>query len=279
MNEQIPGGEAPAPVADAPVVEAPDQTQEVSSAPDTEPQAETEVQRKQDLPPVQKRIDQLTWKAHEAERRLNAEIMQRQRVEEEARQLRVQQQELMRRATMPTMDQVGLDPEAYQQAVMAHNEKWMQYQREQETQAQQRAYQSAQAQQFEQILNARVAEGQQKFPDYAEVVSNPQLPPLGSVNPALFATIIGHEQMPELTYFLGKNPAEAHRIANLPPARAILEIGALAAKLTRNPPRSSNAPPPPAQVSGGTATVKKDPSQMSYDEFVEYRRKQIAARR
>ena len=251
----------------------------MSSAADTEPQAGTEVTRKQDLPPVQKRIDQLTWNAHEAERRLNAEIMQRQRVEEEARQLRLQQQELMRRATMPTMDQVGLDPEAYQQAVIAHNERWSQYQREQEAQQQQRAYQAAQAQQFEQILTARVAEGQQKFADYAEVVGNPQLPPLGSVNPAVFATLVGHEMMPEISYFLGKNPAEAHRIANLPPARAIMEIGAIAAKLARNPPRSSNAPPPPDQVSGGTATVKKDPSKMTYDEFVEYRRKQIAARR
>jgi hypothetical protein len=279
MNEQIPGGEAPAPVEEAPAVETPEQPQEVSSAPDAEPQADTEAPRKQDLPPVQKRIDQLTWKAHEAERRLNAEIMRRQQVEDEARQLRTQQQELMRRATMPTMDQVGLDPEAYQQAVMAHNEKWLQYQREQEQQAQQRAYQSSQAQQFEQVLNARVAEGQQKYPDYAEVVGNPQLPPLASVNPALLAAIIGHEQMPEITYYLGKNPADAHRIAQLPPARAILEVGKIAAKLQANPPRSSNAPPPPSQVSGGSATVKKDPSQMSYDEFVAYRRKQIAARR
>jgi hypothetical protein len=252
----------------------------VSSAPDTEPQADpATITREEAQQLARKRIDQLTWKAHEAERRLNAEIMQRQRVEEEARQLRVQQQELMRRATMPTMDQVGLDPEAYQQAVIAHTERWAQYQREQEREAQQRAHQASQAQEFEQILNARVAEGQQKFPDYAEVVGNPQLPRLGSVNPAVFATIVGHEQMPEITYFLGKNPAEAHRIANLPPARAILEIGALAAKLARNPPRSSNAPPPPAQVSGGSATVQKDPSKMTYDEFVAYRRKQIAARR
>ena len=276
MIEQDTGDVSPAPEADVPA--APEQTQETPPPDQSEAQAEGEQPKKADIPPVQKRIDQLTWKAHEAERRLNAEIMRRAEAEQQASKLYEQQQELMRLATMPTMDQVGLDPDAYQRAVREHNERFLQQQRQAQYEAQSRQQQAAERMQFEQVLQQRIAEGVQKYPDYNEVVGNPSLPPLQTVNPALLGAILGHENMPELTYYLGKNPAEAHRIAALPPARAILEVGKLAAKLPM-PSSKSNAPPPPAQVSGTTGTVKKDPSQMSYDEFVKWRRNSIAQRR
>lgn len=277
MIEQDTGDVSPAPGADVPA--APEQTQEAPPPDQSEAQTEGEQPKQRaDVPAVQKRIDQLTWKAHEAERRLNAEIMRRAEAEQQAQKLYEQQQELMRLATMPTMDQVGLDPDAYQRAVREHNERFLQQQRQAQYEAQSRQQQAAERMQFEQVLQQRIAEGVQKYPDYNEVVWNPSLPPLQTVNPALLGAILGHENMPELTYYLGKNPAEAHRIAALPPARAILEVGKLAAKLPM-PSSKSNAPPPPAQVSGTTGTVKKDPSQMSYDEFVKWRRNSIAQRR
>jgi hypothetical protein len=276
MIEQDTGDVSPAPEADVPA--APEQTQEAPPPDESGAQAEGEQPKKADIPPVQKRIDQLTWQKHEAERRLNAEIMRRAEAEQQAQRLYEQQQELMRLATMPTMDQVGLDPDAYQRAVREHNERFLQQQRQAQYEAQSRQQQVADRMQFEQVLNQRIAEGVQKYPDYNEVVGNPSLPPLQSVNPALLGAILGHESMPELTYYLGKNPAEAHRIAALPPARAILEVGKIAAKLPM-PTNKSNAPPPPAQVSGTTGTVQRDPSKMSYDEFVKWRRNSIAQRR
>jgi hypothetical protein len=277
MEEQVSlQGEAPAQPADVePVVAA--QPEEASPPPDTEAQAEP--QKKADQPPVQKRIDQLTWKAHEAERRLNAELVRRAEAEQRAQQYEQQLQELMRRATMPTMDQVGLDPDAYAKAVQTHYENWNSYQQQQAQKAMEERRRAEEHARRQQTIATRVAEGQQKYTDWDEVVNNPMLPPLPQVNPAVVEAILEHEQMPEITYFLGKNPAEAHRIAQMPPARAILEVGKIAAKLSLQPAQPSKAPPPPGQVSGGNATVQKDPSQMSYDEFVAFRRKQIAARR
>lgn len=256
---------------------APQETlKEVS--PESEAQTEATQEKKPAADPVQKRINQLTWKAHEAERRANAAILAQQEAENRAQALWQQQQELMRQATMPRLDQ-HQDPQAYERAVQAHNQRFLEQQSQAHAQAFQRQQQAIAQQQVMSMVQAKIAEGSAKFADYSEVVNNPQLPPLAQVNPPLFAAILEHEQMPELTYYLGKNPGEAHRIAALPPARAILEMGKIAAKLPANQPRqTSNAPAPPAQVGGGSGSTK-DPSRMSYDEFVAYRRKQIAARR
>lgn len=269
-DESLIQGEAPAQPAE---VEAVAVTQDESpTPPDTEAQAEP----KKDVPPVQKRIDQLTWRAHETERRLNAELMRRQEAEQRAQQLERQLQDLYRQATMPTLDQVNHDPDAYAKAVQAHNEKWLQQQREAQQAAEHAAREQYARAQFEQTLQARVAEGQQKYPDYEDVVGNPSLPPLQSVNPALLAAIIEHEQMPDITYFLGKNPAEAHRIARLQPAKAILEVGKLAERLALKQPPPSKAPPPPSQVSGGTATVRRSlDSVADLDEWMALRQKQV----
>lgn len=232
--------------------------------------------KKQDTPPVQKRIDQLTWKAHEAERRYNAEIMRRAQLEDELRQYRERELELKRIATMPTMDQVGLDPEAYQKAMAAHFEKSYEERRQAEAQAQKAAQMQAARAAFDQALMTKVAEGQSKYGDFADVVGNPALPPL---NPALVGAVLQHEQMPDILYYLGRNAHEVHRINSLPPAQAIFEVGKIAAKLPTQADQKTNAPPPPAQVGGNNATVEKDQANMSLDEWFKWRRKQIAGRR
>jgi hypothetical protein len=253
--------------------------QEVET-PESEAQTEQPKPPKEDdSGPVKKRIDQLTWQRHEAERRLNAEIQKRAEAEANAQYVYQQYQEHMRRATMPTLDQAGMDPDAYQRQVQEHNERYFAEQRRvQEEAAQRQQITQAQAA-FNQRLNARIAEGEQKFADYQDVIGNPSLPRLGDVNPAVLGALLEHENMPELTYYLGKNPAEAHRIAGLPPARALVELGRIAARLPANRPTKQNAtPPPPAEVGGGDGGQKRM-EDMSYDEFVKARRRQIAARR
>lgn len=252
--------------------------QSTPEVPTPESEAQAPQPPKKEISGVEKRINQLTWKAHEAERRANAAILAQQEAEQRAWALWQQQQEIQRQATMPTLEQHNLDPVAFQRAVEAHNQRYLEQQRQVQQQAWQNQQQRQAHEQFQRTLVAKAAEGAEKFADYNEVVGNPSLPPLAS-NPPLLAALLEHEQFAELSYYLGKNPAEAHRIVSLPPARAVMEMGKIAARLPTNSRQTSNAPAPPAQVGGNQSGSTKDPSRMSYDEFVAFRRKQIAARR
>lgn len=211
-----------------------------------ESEAQTDPKPKGDADPVQKRINQLTWQRHETERRLNAEIVARQQAEHRAREIEAQAQEWLRRANTPRFEQFQ-DPAQYEQAVQQHYAQHLEQQRK-SAEEQQRAQQQMIAQaQFQQRINAYIEEGTQKYPDFNEVVSNPALPPLGQVNPAVLQAIL---DQPDLAYFLGKNPGEAHRIAALPPHKAILEVGKVAERLVRSSRPTSQAPAPPPTVGG-----------------------------
>lgn len=267
------------PEVDAPIAEGqPAQPQEVTEVtPGSEAQTPEAKADKPEANPVQKRIDQLTWKAHEAERRANAAIMAQQEDRQRLAQYEQQWQELQRRAAQPRFEQYG-DPEQFQRATEAYNQQVIAQERQRFMQAQQAQQQAIAQQQFQQALNARVVEAGQKYADFNEVVSNPNLPNLQTVNPPVLSAILEHEHFPDIAYYLGKNPNEAHRIAGLPPARAILEVGRIAATLTAKP-RQSQASAPPATVGTTKGSADKDPNDMTYDEFVKWRRRSIAQRR
>lgn len=83
------------------------------------------------------------------------------------------------------------------------------------------------------------------------------------------------EKAAELAYFLGSNPHEAIRIANLPDTRQAVELARLEAKLQAAPQvrKTSAAPNPPPTVGGGVSPGPKDPSDMSMAEYSEWYRK------
>lgn len=254
---------------DAPAVD-PAQTQEVTT-PESEAQTDTPEEAPKPKPanPVQVRINELTWKAHEAERRANAAIMAQQEAQRRAYELEQQQQEYVRRATVPKFEQYN-DLERYQQAVEQHSQQYIAQQQQALRQAQEnqsRAY--AQAQE-DARLSAYVAEGKQKFADFEEVINNPSLPNLRQVNPVVVQAII---EDPAIAYYLGKNTAEAHRIAGLPPVKALTEVGKIAAKLSQPARKTSSAPNPVPTVGGKSVGVQKDPDKMSYAEFAAWRGK------
>lgn len=76
--------------------------------------------------------------------------------------------------------------------------------------------------------------------------------------PAMAQTIQFSESGPDLAYYLGKNPTEAARIAELPPILAIKELGKIEAKIASAATpetRVSKAPAPIKPVSGSRGTV------------------------
>jgi hypothetical protein len=113
-----------------------------------------------------------------------------------------------------------------------------------------------------------------KYDDFDQVAYNPNLPVTEYMAQAIQASDIG----PDVIYWLGSNPKEAGRIAQLPPILQAKEIGKLEANLASNPPvkKTSTAPAPivpvTARTSGAPAFDTTDPrsiKNMSTSEWIE----------
>lgn len=100
----------------------------------------------------------------------------------------------------------------------------------------------------EQSWNQRRAEAAQRYPDFDELVTNNEDL---AITPVMANVIRGAVEGPELAYHLGRNPAEALRIAQLDPVSQVLELGALKATLTTSAKPVSKAAPPIEPTKGG----------------------------
>lgn len=189
------------------------------------------------------------------------------RVEQEVAQLR---QSAPQADPEPKREQFKTDDE-YFWALHGHRVKLeVRAERERERQEESQARQRDEQQRARQTYQQRVTAAEVKYPDYHEVVGSPTLP----ITDAMATAIQLHEQGPEVAYHLGKNVAEAQRIANLPPLLAAAEIGAIAAQLKARPASTSQpskAPEPITPVGGKTVT-EKNPSDMTDEEFARWRK-------
>jgi len=90
-----------------------------------------------------------------------------------------------------------------------------------------------------------------KYEDFEQVAYNPKLP----ITDVMAQSIQASENGPDVAYYLGTNPKEAARIANLAPFLQAKEIGRLEAKIASEPitKRTSSAPAPisPVTARGG----------------------------
>ncbi len=280
MPEEIvvAGGEAPVIAAEAPVTSAPDTAEAQPADPKpVDPEGET----KKALRGVQKRINELTRERHEAEARGRAEA-EHWRNQAMAAAQRLQQIE--QSAPKPRLEQYG-DLEQYTEAAAKHEaerlfreQMALQYQANQNAQQQHAAeMQQQQAQQqYQRVLNQKLEVATKKFPDFLDVVTSDELPGLQGT-PA-FNAMLESDLGAEVLYYLGKNPARAHQLVALSPIGQVREIGRIEAALQSGKIVSS-APPPPDTVGSSRGGANRDPAKMSYDEFVAFRRKQIAQRR
>lgn len=117
-----------------------------------------------------------------------------------------------------------------------------------------------------------VAPGSVKYEDFEEVALAEDVPISSTMAEAIMETEIPSE----VAYFLGSHRDEAERISKLSAVNQIREIDKIVAKLTKEP--EPTKAPPPIEPNKGKGSVQKDPSDMSYDEFVAFRRRQVAAR-
>lgn len=81
--------------------------------------------------------------------------------------------------------------------------------------------------------------------------------------------IVASEHGPELLYYLGQNPEEAQRIANLSPTRAVMALGRLETQLAKqedeNPDKEGTTQPPVSRAPKPISPVKKPAAAPAFD--------------
>lgn len=95
--------------------------------------------------------------------------------------------------------------------------------------------------------HSREEDARERFDDFDQVAYNPSLRVTNIMAEAIQSSEIG----PDIAYYLGTNPKEAARIAQLTPLGQAREIGKLEAKVAATPPvvkKVSSAPAPIAPV-------------------------------
>lgn len=141
----------------------------------------------------------------------------------------------------------------------------------------QKAVEARRAQAVEQresTWQERQAAAAKKYADFEDVALADDL----AITPVMAEAMKDSEMGPDVAYHLGKNPAEARRIAMLHPAAQVREIGKIEARLEAKPltRQASKAPPPIDPIGGSSAGGSGDVSKMSQAEYEAHRAKQGA---
>ena len=119
------------------------------------------------------------------------------------------------------------------------------------------------------MFSERLASAKANIPDLESVIHDPSLP----VTAVGARFIQESEKGPQVAYWLGTNRAEAARIASLDPYAQAYELGRIEQRVSASSSRKlSAAPAPVPKVGGGGGTGPKDPSSMSMDDYVAWRK-------
>lgn len=239
---------------------------------------------------VQERFDELTREKYEARSERDRERYRREAAEtelassrEEIRAAREAKASQVAPDEFPTLESVGWDEPKYRAAVAGYFANL-----NKQAQPDLKAVKAETAAEVREQLHqdelrkawvGREAEFRKSKPDYdAKVFRDPQ-DGGPSITKEMGLAIQASEFGPGIVYFLAENTDKSRAIANLPPILQAKEIGRIEAKLELEKaapkPAVSQAPPPPAKVSGTESEVEKDPTKdpMTPKEFAKWRRK------
>lgn len=126
------------------------------------------------------------------------------------------------------------------------------------------ATQQVQTQQLDADWNRRESKASEKHDDYFEVVRDEDL----QVTQNMANAIKEMDDGTDVAYHLGTHPDESSRIAQLSPVAQVIELGRIAARLSRSKPKSTSAPNPVKTVKGGAApqalTLANAPTMADY---------------
>lgn len=194
---------------------------------------------------VQKRIDELTanWRNEQREKE-----WMRQQLESLQKQVQPQQPAVATKTAegRPSIDQFE-DVNDFVEAVS--DWKLRQYESTREaSSAQEREQREQQA--LISKVNQSIDKARQKYADFDDVVTNNSGVAMSTATAIALTDMAGGM---DVAYHLGRNPAEAQRIANLPQSLQFVEIGKIEAALTANTRKTTTAPPPVGSQLAGSA--------------------------
>lgn len=273
-------------------------TEGESATPPAETAASDEEPAKKPAKGVQKALDRLTKRAEEAERKAREaeEALQRTlKAIEEGRAHKPSTDETPENVTDPEPAKPNKadfsDPEAWDAAIVQYADEKAAWTARREVDKARQAdekqrIERAQAEAQKAVADAhaaRVEKAVEKYEDFHEVAESPDV----QISLPMAHAIINHDQGPDIQYFLGKNPAEAKRIAAIPSvAGQLVELGIIAASLKQTKAPASaesvtkpitSAPAPIKPTTAGTAGVTKSPDEMSMEEYAAFRKPQLNA--
>lgn len=118
----------------------------------------------------------------------------------------------------------------------------------------------------------------EKNADYMTTISNPALT---FMNGDFLEALKASEKGPELAYHIAKSPQLVARLAGKSVPQRLAELGRIEAELSRPapPPKVTTAPAPPTPIGGSSAGGEPDPSKMPVKDWMEWRSKQLLAKR
>lgn len=244
------------------------QTQQ-TEAPEGE-QPEGEQEKKESKTYSQEEVDRIVQKAKK-----NARYLTRKETEAEL------YRQMSERQTAPPLQQQQVDGppkredfddyEAFIRAEARYEAKAA-FREEQERFTQQTKRQTEE-QRNAQLYNrfqSDVSKARESIPDFDAVLESADVP----VTPAMRAAIVESEVGALLTYHLAKHPQEAERIAGLSPTAAMKAIGALEASLSAQKAPAVSKAPAPIKPIGSRSGGQVDPSKLSMDDYMAWRKKQ-----
>lgn len=225
---------------------------------------------------VQKRIDELTRLRYDAERDRD---YWRQLAIQQQPQAKPEPAKVETPKPAPKLEDFNYDEAAYQAALFQHvKDEAARVARDELQQERSREKEQAKKQTFKQ----RETDFAKANPDYFTITRDPSLP----FTRDLVELAAESEHGPEVLHYLAKNREIADRIAELSPVAAAREIGRIEAKLEKPQapapapkPAVSKAPPPPPRIEATEPAVEKDPDQMSTNEWLKWREKQLARKK
>jgi len=272
------------------------ETQEVSATPDKPESSSADPEAgKPPAKGVQKRLDELTrnWRDEQRAR----EATQRQLTEALETMKRLAEGKPAVEAKADADDPEPAEPdvkgytdqERYNTDYRAYLKQMARWEGRQEFKSQQKRQaeetskrtREEQARKSSETYLSHATKARTKYPDYDDVTGANTNPALVVTHAMADAIVEMGETGPDVAYYLGKNPEESQRIANLSPRAQFLELGAIKATLKSETtkPSVSQAKPPikPLQSGGSNAATSSDEESM--EAYAAKRAKQLADER
>jgi hypothetical protein len=227
---------------------------------------------------VQKKLDKLTARSKTAEQERDywrAEALKAQQASKSDSEAPSKPSS----DTKPTLEQFDYDQEAYLAAATAYNvaQELKKFRENDEKQKEQLTV-AKKTKAWKEKADAFAED----HPDFQEVALNPSLPVTEVMAEVIRDSDVGHE----LLYFLGKNPEEAARIAQMKPHAVGVALGRIEAGLVKDPgvqftdtvereqpEKKVTQAPPPIKTLNPSAPVKRNLADMSMEDYVSERQR------